>query len=268
MGMNMRPEGGRTPYFTDRKVRKALAHCVPVDEIIQVIAKGYATRIPCFILPSQSDFDKNLPLIPYDLQRSRSLLDDAGWMDTDGDNVRDKLINGHRVPFSFALSYMVSPVTKEIALMIRNELYKVGVDARLDPMDFSLFYQNAYNHQFDAILGAWSSSALPEDPRQIWHTENWENKGSNFVGFGNAQSDRLIEEANLEMNPEKRKIIMQNLQKLVWEEQPYVFLFNATKKVALHRRFAHGDLFSERPHVLLNYLQLLPAGVQSTPDQP
>lgn len=268
MGMNMRPEGGRIPYFTDRKVRKAMAHCVPVDEIIQVIAKGYATRIPCFILPSQSDFDKNLPLIPYDLQRSRSLLDDAGWMDTDGDNVRDKLINGQRVPFSFALSYMVSPVTKEIALMIRNELYKVGIDARLDPMDFSLFYQNAYNHQFDAILGAWSSSALPEDPRQIWHTENWENKGSNFVGFGNAQSDRLIEEANLEMNPEKRKVIMQKLQQLVWEEQPYVFLFNATKKVALHRRFAHGDLYSERPHVLLNYLQLLPSGVQSTPDQP
>ncbi len=268
LGMNMRPDGGRIPYFTDRRVRKAMAYCVPVDEIIQVIAKGYATRIPGFILPAQSDFDATLPLIPLNLKRSKELLDEAGWVDTDGDNVRDKLINGERVPFSFALSYMISPVTKEIALMIRNEMYKVGIDARLDPMDFSLFYQQAYNHNFDAILGAWSSSALPEDPRQIWHSENWTKNGSNFVGFGNAVTDKLIEEANLEMNPMKRKVIMQTLQRAIWEEQPYVFLFNATKKVCVHKRFAHGDLFPERPHLLLNYLELLPQSTMSSPDQP
>ncbi|MFM2285854.1 MAG: hypothetical protein RLZZ543_1351, partial [Bacteroidota bacterium] len=268
LGMNMRPEGKRIPYFSDKRVRKALAYCVPVDEIIQVIAKGYATRIPGFILPAQSDFDKELPLIPYDLNVSRKLLEDAGWVDTDGDNVRDKLINGQRVPFSFALSYMVSPVTKEIALMIRSELYKVGIDARPDPMDFTLFYQNAYNHEFDALMGAWSSSALPEDPRQIWHTENWTNHGSNFVGFGNAQTDQLIEKANLEMNPAKRKVLMQQLQRIIWEDQPYVFLFNATKKAVIHKRFAHGDLYAERPHVILNYLELQTFSKQSTPDQP
>ena len=268
LGMNMRPEKDRTPFFTDRRVRKALAYCVPVDEIIQVIAKGYAKRIPGFILPSQSEYDKNLPLIPNNLNITRELLDDAGWTDTDGDNIRDKIINGERVSFSFALSYMISPVTREIALMIRNELYKAGIDARPDPMDFSLFYQKAYNHQFDALLGAWSSSALPDDPRQIWHTENWEKHGSNFVGFGNAATDEMIEEANVEMDPEKRKRLMQKLQRAVWEEQPYVFLFNASKKAAVHRRFKHGDLYSERPHILLNYLELIPQSQQSVPDQP
>jgi ABC-type transport system substrate-binding protein len=245
-----------------------MAYCVPVDEIIQVIAKGYGTRIPGFILPAQSDYDKTLPLIPYDLSVSKKLLNEAGWIDTDGDNIRDKLIQGKRVPFSFALSYMLSPVTKEIATMIRNELYKVGIEVQPEPLDFTLFYQKAYKHEFDALLGAWSSSAISEDPRQIWHSENWANNGSNFAGFGNPQSDSLIERANLEMNPIKRKALLQEIQRLVWEEQPYVFLFNATKKAVVHKRFAHGNLFPERPHILLNYLELIPQSKQATPDIP
>ena len=268
LGMNMRPAGEQLPYFTDRRVRKALAYCVPVDEIIQVIAKGYGTRIPGFILPAQSDYDKTLPLIPFDLSVSKKLLNEAGWIDSDGDNIRDKLIQGKRVPFSFALSYMLSPVTKEIATMIRNELYKVGIEVRPEPLDFSLFYQKAYKHEFDALLGAWSSSAISEDPRQIWHSENWANNGSNFVGFGNPQSDSLIERANLEMNPIKRKALLQEIQRVVWEEQPYVFLFNATKKAVVHKRFAHGNLYPERPHILLNYLELIPQSKQATPDIP
>jgi ABC-type transport system substrate-binding protein len=99
------------------------------------------------------------------------------------------------------------------------------------------------------MLGAWSSSSQSEDPRQIWHSESWSNGGSNFVGFGSAYSDSLIEAANAELNPAKRKIIMQEIQHVVQDEQPYVFLFNATRKYALHKRFNSTNVFPERPHI-------------------
>jgi ABC-type transport system substrate-binding protein len=70
------------------------------------------------------------------------------------------------------------------------------------------------------------------------------------------------------MNPIKRKALLQEIQREVWEEQPYVFLFNATKKAVVHKRFAHGNLFPERPHILLNYLELIPQSKQATPDIP
>jgi len=255
-GMNMRPENGRTPYFTDKRVRRAMAHVLPVDEIIAVIAKGKANRIAGFIQPGQLEYDPKLPLLNYDLENARNLLEEAGWKDTDGDNIRDKIIDGKRVPFSFGLSYMISPVTSEMVRMIKAEFYKAGIEIRTEPMEFSVFYQNAFAHNFDAMLGSWSSSALPEDPRQIWHSESWASGGSNFVGYGSAYSDSLIEVANKELNMTVRKELLQEIQRTIYEEQPYVFLFNATRKVAAHKRFKNISFHVERPHLQLNNLEL------------
>lgn len=256
LGLNMKPEGSRTPFFTDVRVRKAIAHLVPINEIIHVIAKGQATRLGGIILPSQPDYDPKVQLIDLNHQRAIDLLSDAGWVDSDGDQIRDKIINGKRVALSFDLSYMISPVTKDLVLMIRNEARKVGVDVKPNPMEFSFFYQQAFAHQFDAMLGAWSKSARPDDPRQLWHSESWSSHGANFTGFGNQYTDSLIEEANRELLPEKRKVIMHLLQDEIIRQQPYVFLFNATRKVALHRRFGAVELSPERPHVIFPSLQL------------
>jgi peptide/nickel transport system substrate-binding protein len=268
MGLNMRPEGGRIPFFTDVRVRKAMAHIVPVDEMIHVIAKGQATRIGGYILPNQTDYDPQVKLVDYDREKAASLLNEAGWKDTDGDNIRDKLINGKRIQFSFALSYMVSPVTKDIALLIRSECIKIGIDARPDPMEFSYFYQQAFAHEFDAMLGAWSKSSRPDDPRQLWHSDSWAAHGSNFTGFGSAFTDSLIDEANRELNPQRRLLLSHRLQEEIIEQQPYVFLFNASKKVALHRRFRHHSFSPERPHIMLPALNLSPAFTSSTADHP
>jgi peptide/nickel transport system substrate-binding protein len=256
MGMNMRPEGSRMPFFTDQQVRKAMAHIVPVDEIIQITAKGIGKRIASFGLPGQADFNDSIALPEYSIEKARKMLDKSGWIDTDGDNIRDKIINGKKVQFSFSLSYMISPVTRELALLIRNSMYKAGIEARPDPMDFAVFYQHAANHEFDAMLGSWSSSAGPEDPRQIWHTSSWVNNGSNFTGFGNAQTDSLIERMNMEMNPVKRNQMMKIFQEIVAEAQPYVFIYNATRKIAIHKRFENATMYPERPNVLLNNLKL------------
>ena len=48
-------------------------------------------------------------------------------------------------------------------------------------MDFTLFYKNAYEHDFDMMVGGWGGSAAYSNPYQLWHTSSWANKGSNFV---------------------------------------------------------------------------------------
>lgn len=266
MGMNMKPEGGRTPFFTDLRVRRAMAHLVPVDEIIQVSARGIGKRIASFGMPGQADYNEAIPLVEPDIEEASRLLNEAGWVDTDGDHIRDKIIDGKKVPFSFSLSYMISPVTKEIAQIIRNNMYKAGIEVKADPMDFVVFYKQAAAHAFDAMLGSWSSSAGAEDPRQLWHTESWANNGSNFTGFGNAYTDSLIQVMNQEMNPGKRSRMMKQFQAIVAEEQPYVFMYNATRKIAIHKRFDHARIYPERPHVILNNLRLASKYRNSSPD--
>lgn len=260
IGLNMKPDGiEHKPFFVDKRVRRAMAHLVPVDEIIEVIGKGKAIRQVAHISPLQKAYDSTLKLIDLDVEKAKILLDEAGWVDTDGDNIRDKVVNGKKIPFSFKLSYMSgASSTKELILMIKESMYKAGVDAVPTPMDFTLFYKNAYEHKFDAMAGGWGGSASYSDPIQIWHTESWANKGSNFTGFGDAESDSLIRLGNTSLDPEKHIAAIRALQKKIYDEQPYVFLYSNTRKIVIHKRFDNAFMYAERPGVNLGNLKLKP----------
>jgi len=257
MGLNMKPDGiKRKPYFTDQKVRRAMAYLVPVEEIIEVMVHGKASRQAAQLSPLKSTYNDTLKLIPLDIEKAKELLTESGWVDTDGDNIRDKMINGISVPFTFELSYMSSATTKEIVLMIKESLYKAGIVAKPTPMDFTLFYKNAMDHNFDGMMGGWGSSASYSNPMQLWHTSSWANKGSNFCGFGDAESDALIEETNLTLDPEVHRNALLKLQAKIYQEQPYVFTYSAMRKFAIHKRFSNREMFYERPGVMIQNFEL------------
>tara|TARA_B100002052_G_scaffold126803_1_gene116450 strand:- start:210925 stop:212655 length:1731 start_codon:yes stop_codon:yes gene_type:complete len=257
IGLNMKPDGtNHKPFFVDKKVRRAFAHLIPVNEIIDFVMFGHATRQAANISPLKKTYNDTLKLIELDINKANKLLDEAGWIDTDGDNIRDKIINGVKTPFKFKFSYMQSPTSTEIVLIMKESLYKAGIVAEPAGMDFNLFYKNAADHKFDAMLAGWGSSAAYSNPMQLWHTTSWVNKGSNFCGFGDAESDALIEEANNTLDYETHRNALLKLQARIYEDQPYVFLYCSKRKFAIHKRFNNRDMFFERPGVLLNNLEL------------
>ena len=257
IGLNMKPDGiKQKPFFADQKVRRAMAYLTPVDEIIEVMVHGKASRQAAQISHLKSPYNDTLQLIPLNIEKAKELLASTGWIDTDGDNIRDKIIDGVKVPFSFKLSYMSSPISKEIVSMIKESMYKAGIVAEPTPMDFTLFYKNAMDHNFEAMLGGWGGSASYSNPMQLWHTSSWVNKGSNFCGFGDAESNALIEETNLTLDPDVHRNALLKLQAKIYIDQPYVFLYSTKRKFAIHKRFENRGMYYERPGVLLNNLKL------------
>ena len=257
IGLNMKPDGIKhKPFFVDKRVRRAVAHMIPIDEIIEVMMHGKANRQASNVSPLKKTYNDTLELIPLDIEKAKQLLDEAGWIDTDGDNIRDKVINGVKTPFSFKFSYMSSPTSKEIVLMMKESMYKAGIVAEPTPMDFSLFYKNAGDHKFDAMLAGWGSSAAYSNPMQLWHTTSWVNKGSNFCGFGDAYSDALIDEANKTLDYETHRNALLKLQAKIYEDQPYVFLYITKRKFAVHKRFDNREMYFEFPGLRLNNLKL------------
>ena len=257
IGLNMKPDGLKyKPFFIDQKVRRAMAYLTPVEEIIEVMVHGKASRQAAQISHLKSTYNDTLKLIPLDIEKAKELLTQAGWVDTDGDNIRDKEINGVRIPFKFKLSYMSSPTSKEIVLMIKESMYKAGVVADPTPMDFTLFYKNAMDHNFEAMLGGWGGSASYSNPMQLWHTSSWATKGSNFCGFGDAESDELIKLANSSLDSAKHTEALWRLQARIYEDQPYVFLYSTKNKIAIHKRFDNINTYFERPGIMLNDLKI------------
>lgn len=255
IGLNMRPGPGREPYFTRQKVRKAIAHLVPVQELIQVIAKGKARRQASFISPLKASYNEELPLIKENIPKARRLLSEAGWKDDDGDGIRDTVINEERIQFAFDFHYIQGPNRRQIAMLISEVMEEAGITFQPKALEFATFYERARNHEFDAMLGRWAGYSGPENPRQLWHTETWLNNGSNFTGFGNAKTDSMIEVANHTMDMAKRRELMKKLQRRVYQQQPYVFLFSKKRGIAVHRRFDSVGMYPERPGLILNNLQ-------------
>lgn len=259
VAMNMKPDGkAHKPFFTDKRVRLAMAHLIPVDEIITTIAKGRGTRQASFVQPINKEYyNDTLKLIPADIEKAAALLTEAGWVDTDGDNIRDKMINGQKVKFSFVYTYTANPTSKEVVLMTQENMYKAGIAFTPNPVDQSRWQQLALSHDFDMISGAWSSGAIPEDPIELFHTSNWANNSFNFTGFGNAQSDRVIELSNKSMDPKVRAHYLKQLQAMVYEEMPYIFTYAVQRKVIISKRFENRAMYAERPGVMLNNLKLV-----------
>ena len=101
----------RRAVFKDRRFRLAMAHAIPVQQIIDEVFEGLAVPVVGPFLPGSSQADPSIKPVEYNLDEARKLLDEALWRDTDGDGIRDKMIDGKKVPARFELLiYSDAPV--------------------------------------------------------------------------------------------------------------------------------------------------------------
>jgi peptide/nickel transport system substrate-binding protein len=262
LGMNMKPDGSaHKEFFVDKNVRRAMAHLVPIEQIIQTVYYSKATRYTTMFSPLKKGYNNNLKPIPHDIETAKRLLNDAGWRDTDGDNVIDKVEGGEKLQFDFELMYPAgNPVVDEIVKIMKESMYQAGIVMQPKAIELNLFGNLARKHDFDMVFGAWSASSIPDDFSQIWHTSQWVNNGSNYTGFGNVQSDALIDSLNATMDgidDEKRIPMLKRFQEMVYDEQPYIFLYSSKRKVVIHKRFGNQFMTFERPGLVLSNLKLL-----------
>ena len=259
LAMNCRPDGiEHKKLFTDKRVRRAVAMLTPVDMMNEVLNSGKNERMIGPVSPLKREYNDKLDLIQLDIEGAIALLEEAGWVDTDNNNIRDKEVDGERLQLEFDLHYMTTQVTwKDMAQMISESLYEAGIKANLVPLDFAVLYDRAKNHKFDAMLAAWAGSSVPSDFTQIWHTSTWASKGSNFTGFGNANSDALIDSIKYTLDFDTRAVMVKELQSMIYDEQPYVFLYASNRRAVIHKRFGNAYMTYERPGVIINNFRLL-----------
>jgi len=266
LAMNMKPEVGRKKLFTDQKVRQAMALLTPVDLLNEKFIFGKGLRYASIISPFSPFVDSSLSLIPLDVEQAKKLLADAGWKDTDGDNVLDKMIDGEKVQFEFDLIYPNNNKIGEAVVKTISEYYlKAGIKVNQLKLDPAELQKRANNHDFDMLMLGWSSSYIPYDFNQIWSTQAWSSHGSNFTGFGDAHTDALIDSSRSTSDLKVYTHYSRELQQIIYHEQPLILLYSPPRKIVIHKRFGNAMMTFERPGVMLNNLRLL-SPVQTTTD--
>ncbi len=224
------------PWFADRRVRRAMTELVDREGILDKILYGMARIVTGTFYINSPDYSPEIKPWPYDPADAARLLDEAGWTDHDGDGIRDKVVGGASVPFSFTLTYASgNPTTEQIAVLLQQSLKKVGVDMNVRPLEWALFGEKLNSHDFDAVTLGWSLG-LEQDPYQLWHSSQTE-RGSNFISYSNPEIDDIIEKARLEFDEAKRQALYHRFNEIIHEDQPYTFLFCSPTREIVNKRF-------------------------------
>lgn len=258
LAFNMKPDGkSHQKLFESTSTRKALAMLIPYDEINKTVYENKNKRMISAISPLKKDFNEQLKAIDFDKDKALELLKSDGWQDSDNNSTLDKTIEGKKVEFEFKINYMSTQKQwEDLAKHIVESFKNIGIKVILNPMDYTNYVTAAMTHDFDVMLGAWQSNAQPEDYSQLWHSASWANNGLNFTGFGNANTDSLIEKINTSTDEVNRISLSKKFQEIIYNEQPYVFLFSQTRRVVVNKKWKNYKAYFEYPSVLLNTLSI------------
>lgn len=152
-------------------------------------------------------------------------------MDHDGDGWLDK--NGQ--DFEFTLKTNAgNQLRSDIAVIVQAQLRKVGIRVEIQTTERTTLIKELRAKKFDAYMGGWSTS-FNVDLTPIFHSSSVDL--FNFVNYRNPQVDRLIETGREEMDRQTSAKIWQKTQKVIYEDQPYTFLFWVDKIVAISNKF-------------------------------
>ena len=114
---------------------------------------------------------------------------------------------------------------------------------------------DAMSHNFDAMFGSWIGDASITNPYQLWSTDSWAQKGYNFTGFGNAETDSIVRLCDLQSDMASYIKLINQVQKMIYDEQPYIFLYQLQKKVIISKKYDNANMYTEKPGVILGNLK-------------
>jgi peptide/nickel transport system substrate-binding protein len=222
------------PWFSDKRVRQAIAYAVDKNEIVDVVLFGLGTPATGPYVPNTWPYNPNVKRYDYNPQKAKELLKEAGWEDRDGDGILDK--DGR--PFSFTiLTNAGNALRKNTATIIQWRLRKIGIKVDIRTVEWSTFVNQFIDKKrFEAVLLGWSIG-LDADQYDIWHSSKTGPKELNFISYKNPEIDRLLEEGRGTFDKEKRKKCYFRMQEIIAEEQPYTFLYVPAALPVISSRF-------------------------------
>ena len=221
----------RHPFLADKRVRRALSMSVPIEPLIRDVYHNTARPMTGPFTPEEWAFNPSVQAIRFNPLEATRLLNEAGWRDTNGDGLLDR--NGK--PFRLEMIILSGGVGAQFAQMLQAELAKIGIALEIDLTDGASGIDRVLAGNFQAAYLSWSLDPDP-DPYALFHSTQFPPHGQNFIGYANAEVDRLLEQARRELDLEKRKQLYWRVHEILADDQPYTWVIQAASKWAVNRR--------------------------------
>ena len=213
------------PALHDLAVRQAIAHAINREELIEKVLRGYGTPGTTIMVPAFPFWHyEPTPEEQYqfDLAEANRLLDEAGYLDTDDDGIREMPDGGE--PLEFRLMTVASDSdSSKMTPFIEGWLEQIGIGVETDPVNNTTLLGRYYDLDFDMYIYGWATSPDPdfmlstftEDQCLVWSDTCWSDP--TFQELYEAQRDAT--------NPEERQQLVFDAQLYLYEQNPEMVLF-------------------------------------------
>ena len=234
------------PLFSDARVRRALTMAIDREGIVEGPLGGAGRLAAGPILSFLWARDPALKPHSYDPAAAKALLKEAGWSDSNGDQLLDR----GGTTFRFELeSNQGSGLRGEIVQMVSEQLRRIGIEAVPRIVETGAFIEKHERHDFDAFVGSLRESTKV-DLRSVLHTTA-ASGGYNYGSYSSAELDALIDRARVTVDSGAARDLWRSAQQIVHRDQPFTFLFEPDRFHAVPRR-----LTGPRPSPRSAYLNL------------
>ncbi len=210
------------PALRDKQVRLAMAHATDKQKIIDVVLLGLGEPGIALIPSGLGDwFNSNIRDYEFDVDKANQILDDAGYLDTNNDGVRE-MPDGSR-PLTFRLNWPDTESTYPRIADLLSEMWgEIGITVEMQQVESdTLTAQCCPALDFDIILWGWIADPDPNTLLIIPSTDQIAT-GYNETGFSNARYDELYAKQGVELDKDKRREMVWEMQAIVHENIPYI----------------------------------------------
>lgn len=243
----------KLPWFRNRDFRRAVAHAIDKKRIIEIVMNGLGYPQDSPVVPIVEIFyNPDVKRYPYDLEKARKILHDAGFHDHNGDGVLQDP-KGNNVEFNL-LTNSGSAERVQTASMIRHDLEQLGMKVNFLALEFNnLVSKLVASYDWDAMILGLTGGIEPHFGKNVWVSDGqlhfW-NPGQSTPGTDwERRVDEIFNQAVQILDDEKRKPLYDEWQMIISEELPLIYTVLSANLIAVRNKFknirptAYGGVF-------------------------
>jgi|HigsolmetaAR201D_1030396.scaffolds.fasta_scaffold06688_2 peptide/nickel transport system substrate-binding protein len=210
------------PFLSDLRVRQALSYAIDRNKIVKSLYPE--SKVATNILVAPDYYVSPNTSYANDLVKARALLDEAGWIDTDGDGIRDK----DGIPMKVQVNTTLNPVRSQTLDMVKESFAQIGVELSVNSIEVSKFTSTDPNEtdswtHFYADMQLFFHGNQSPDPGEYmgwWTSEQIPQKANGWTGFNfqrwnSPRYDQLYKQSLREIDPERRRQLFIQMNDLI-----------------------------------------------------
>jgi peptide/nickel transport system substrate-binding protein len=230
------------PILNDLNVRKAIAHALDYQTIIDSVYLGRGYQIASNVLPAvEWAHDPSIAPYAYDQELAGQLLEEAGWVDSNGDGIREK--DGAELKLTL-ITNAGNKVREDLGALVQDQLGQVGISVDFQAIDFGTLVDQLLAQTYDMVIIGWTGLGSDPNDDAFWRSDfDTPGSGFNFVSYQNPKIDELLA-AGVSVpgcDPAERAPYYQEIQQIIHDDVPYVFISGGVGDTGYNSRWAGID---------------------------